>query len=65
MAWRETRPALRRFAFLIGTVALGVGALTGIKGFSHALDRAMSRSARELIASDLSVRMRWEQQKAN
>ncbi len=57
MAWRETRPALKRFAFLAVTISLGVGAITGIKGFSHALNRAMSRSARELIAADLSVRM--------
>src|SRR5512136_212860 len=57
MAWRETRPALKRFIFLISIIALGVGSLTGIKGFSHALQRAMSRSARELIAADLSVSM--------
>ncbi|NWG14693.1 MAG: hypothetical protein HXY20_14295, partial [Acidobacteria bacterium] len=57
MAWRESRPALKRFAFLVITISLGVGAITGIKGFSHALDRAMARSARELIAADLSVRM--------
>ena len=57
MAWRETRPALKRFAFLVSIIALGVGSLTGIKGFSHALQRAMSRSARELIAADLSVSM--------
>jgi putative ABC transport system permease protein len=57
MAWRETRPALKRFVFLVSIIALGVGSLTGIKGFSHALQRAMSRSARELIAADLSVSM--------
>ena len=57
MAWRETRPALKRFAFLVSIIALGVGSLTGIKGFSHALQLAMSRSARELIAADLSVSM--------
>ena len=57
MAWRETRSALKRFIFLVSIIALGVGSLTGIKGFSHALQRAMSRSARELIAADLSVSM--------
>jgi putative ABC transport system permease protein len=59
MAWRETRPALRKFAFMAVAIALGVGALTGIKGFSRALERAMSRTARDLIASDLSVRMNF------
>jgi putative ABC transport system permease protein len=57
MAWRETRPALRRFLFMMASVAVGVGALTGIKGFSQALDHAMGRSAKDLIAADLAVRM--------
>ncbi len=57
MAWRETRSSWKRFLFMIGAIALGVGALTGIKGFSTALDEAMSRSARDLIASDIAVRM--------
>ncbi len=56
MAWREIKPAARRFALMIAAIALGVGALTGIKGFSQALSRAMSRSARELIAADLTAR---------
>jgi putative ABC transport system permease protein len=57
MAWRETRPALKRFLFLIAAIALGVGSLTGLKGFSQALDRSISRSARDLIAADLVVRL--------
>ena len=57
MAWRETRPALKRFLFLIIAIALGVGALTGLKGFSRALDRSISGSARDLIAADLAVRL--------
>jgi putative ABC transport system permease protein len=57
MAWRETRPALKRFLFLIAAIALGVGSLTGLKGFSQALDRSISRSAKDLIAADLVVRL--------
>jgi putative ABC transport system permease protein len=56
MAWRETRPAIKRFLFLVVAIALGVGALTGLKGFSRALDRSISRSARDLLAADLAVR---------
>jgi putative ABC transport system permease protein len=56
MAWRETRPAIKRFLFLLIAIALGVGALTGLKGFSRALDRSISRSARDLLAADLAVR---------
>ena len=57
MAWRETRPAMKRFAFLIAAIALGVRALTGLKGFSRSLEVSISRSARDLIAADLAARM--------
>ncbi|MEJ2108533.1 MAG: ABC transporter permease [Acidobacteriota bacterium] len=57
LAWRETRPIWKRFLFLIFAVALGVGALTGLKGFSRALERSMNESSRDLIASDLAARM--------
>ena len=57
MAWRETRPVWKRFLFVIGAIALGVAALTGLKGFSRGLNRSISRSARELIAADMAVRM--------
>jgi putative ABC transport system permease protein len=56
MALREIRPAWKKFLFMVAAIALGVGALTGIKGFSQALDKAMARSAKDLIASDLAVR---------
>jgi putative ABC transport system permease protein len=57
MAWREIRPSIKRFLFLTTAIALGVGALTGLKGFSRALDRSISRAARDLIAADLAARM--------
>jgi len=57
MAWREMRPAIKKLVFMVSAIALGVGALTGIKGFSLALNQSMLRSARELIASDFAVRM--------
>lgn len=57
MAWRETRASHRRFLFLVLAIAVGVGALTGLKGFSKALDRAIARSARDLVAADLAVRL--------
>jgi putative ABC transport system permease protein len=56
MAWRETRSAYKRFVFLILAISLGVGALTGLKGFSQALNRSISRSARDLVAADIAVR---------
>jgi putative ABC transport system permease protein len=57
MAWREIRPAVKRFLFLVSAIALGVAALTGLKGFSQALDRSISKASRDLIAADLAVRM--------
>jgi putative ABC transport system permease protein len=60
MAWREIRPAYKRFLFMIASIAIGVGALTGIKGTASALEHAMSRSARELIAADIAIRLRAE-----
>ncbi len=57
MAWRETKPAFKRFLFLIAAIALGVGSVTGLKGFSQALDRSISQSARDLIAADMVVRL--------
>lgn len=59
LAWRDIRPSLRKFLFMVTAIALGVGSLTGIKGFSQALDRAMARSARDLVAADLAVRMNF------
>lgn len=38
-------------------VALGVGALTGVRGFSQAFRGMLLRDARKLMAADLSVRM--------
>jgi putative ABC transport system permease protein len=57
MVWRETRPAWKRFLFVIAAIALGVAVLTGLKGFSRGLNRSIYRSARELIAADMIVRM--------
>jgi len=57
LAWRETRPARKRFLVLMFAVALGVAVLTGLKGFSRALDNSIAKSSRDLIASDMAVRM--------
>jgi putative ABC transport system permease protein len=56
IAWREGRASSVKFAFVILAVAVGVGALTGVRGFSRAFHLMLVREARTLIASDLSVR---------
>lgn len=56
MAWREARAAAPKFAFAVFGVAAGVGALTGVRGFSAAFQDALKREARTLLAADLTVR---------
>ena len=56
MAWRDARASAEKFLFVIFAVAIGVGALTGVRGFSRAFHNALLRDARTLMAADLSVR---------
>ncbi len=56
IAWREARPSALKFTFVILAVAAGVGALTGVRGFSRAFHNMLMREARTLLAADLSVR---------
>ena len=56
MAWREARASGPKFAFVIFGVAAGVGALTGVRGFSAAFHSVLKREARTLMAADFTVR---------
>jgi len=56
MAWREARASAPKFLFVIFGVAAGVGALTGVRGFSAAFHGVLKREARTLMAADLTVR---------
>ncbi|MBI4892769.1 MAG: FtsX-like permease family protein [Acidobacteria bacterium] len=56
MAWREARASAPKFLFVIFGVAAGVGALTGVRGFSAAFHEALRREARTLMAADLLIR---------
>jgi putative ABC transport system permease protein len=57
IAWRESRAAPAKFLFVILAVAVGVGALTGVRGFSRAFRDVLLSEARTLMAADLSVRV--------
>lgn len=57
IAWREGHASSAKFIFVIAAVAIGVGALTGVRGFGHAFNRMLLREARTLMAADLSVRV--------
>ena len=57
VAWREARVSKGKFLFVVLAVAAGVGALTGVRGFSGSFRDTLLRDARTLLAADLSVRM--------
>jgi putative ABC transport system permease protein len=57
IAWREAHAASAKFLFVIVAVAIGVGALTGVRGFGRAFYRMLLRESRTLMAADLSLRV--------
>src|SRR5580698_8306165 len=57
IAWRESRSSSFKFLFVILAVAVGVGSLTGVRGFSRAFHDMLLTQARTLMAADLSLRV--------
>ena len=57
IAWREARASSVKFLFVILAVAIGVGSLTGVRGFSRAFHDMLLSQARNLMAADLSLRV--------
>jgi len=57
IAWRELRAGKAKFLFVLLSVAVGVAALTGVRGFSDSFSRAMLTQARSILAADVSARM--------
>ena len=55
IALRELRSSSGKFAFVVLSVAIGVGALTGVRGFSAAFRSMLLLRARTIMAADLSV----------
>ncbi|HEX4227301.1 MAG TPA: FtsX-like permease family protein [Bryobacteraceae bacterium] len=55
IAWRELRASPAKFLFVIVAVAVGVGALSGVKGFGSAFKGMLLRNAKQLIAADLQA----------
>jgi putative ABC transport system permease protein len=56
IASRELRSSRGKFAFVILSVAIGVAALTGVRGFSAAFRATLLLRARAIMAADLSAR---------
>jgi putative ABC transport system permease protein len=57
IAWRELKASPSRFLFIVIAVAVGVGALSGVKGFGSAFRSMLFRNAKQLTASDLSAQV--------
>jgi putative ABC transport system permease protein len=70
IATRELRSSPGKFAFVLLSVAIGVAALTGVRGFSASFRSMLLLRARSIMAADLAARMtepptRGEQEKLN
>lgn len=57
IGWRDLKSAPGKFAFVVLSVAVGVAALVGVRGFSESFRRTLSTEARSLMAGDLSARI--------
>jgi putative ABC transport system permease protein len=57
IAWRELQASRTKFLFVIVSVAIGVAALTGVRGFSDSFQKTLLGEARTIMAADLSARM--------
>ena len=57
IGWRDLRSAPAKFGFVVLSVAVGVAALVGVRGFSDSFRRTLSTEARSLMAGDLTARL--------
>ena len=56
IAWRETRASMTKFLFVVLAVAAGVGALSGVQGFSASFRGTLLDQSRTIMAADLTAR---------
>jgi len=56
IATRELHSSRGKFTFVIMSVAIGVAALTGVRGFSSAFRTTLLLRARSIMAADVAAR---------
>ena len=61
LALAESRGAWRRFVFFVVCIAIGVGAMMTVKSFSSLIGTAIQGESKGLLAADLEIKSRWEQ----
>ena len=57
IAWRDLKSAPGKFGFVVLSVAVGVAALVGVRGFSDSFRGTLGAESRSLMAGDLSARV--------
>lgn len=57
VAWRDLQSSPAKFLFVVLAVAVGVAALSGVKGFGYAFKGMLLRNAKQLIAADLQAQI--------
>ncbi len=57
IGWRDLRSAPAKFAFVVLSVAVGVAALVGVRGFSSSFRQTLGAESRSLLGGDLSARL--------
>jgi putative ABC transport system permease protein len=57
IGWRDLKSAPGKFGFVVLSVAVGVAALVGVRGFSESFRMTLGTEARSLMAGDLSARL--------
>jgi putative ABC transport system permease protein len=57
IGWRDLKSAPGKFGFVVLSVAVGVAALVGVRGFSESFRRQLTLEARALMAGDVSARL--------
>ena len=55
IAWRDLHAAPAKFLFVVLAVAVGVAALSGVKGFGFAFKGMLLKNAKQLIAADVQA----------
>jgi putative ABC transport system permease protein len=56
IAGRDLRSAPGKFVFVVLSVAVGVAALVGVRGFNESFRSTLTREARSLMAGDIAAR---------
>jgi putative ABC transport system permease protein len=57
IAWRDLKSAPGKFGFVVLSVAIGVAALVGVRGFSDSFRKTLNSESKSLMAGDLSARV--------